>query len=329
MEQGSSAPAAMPANQPAESSAPENTSEQLLDGETIDEGSSESGEQTAAQTNPKVEAKVEKAADKVDAEKTKAGKYKVKVDGEEVELSQDELIKYAQLGKAGQKRMAEAAQIKKDAQELVRMLRENPESVLADPAVLGSDEEVVKLAQKILSRKLEDEQKSPELREKERLEKELEQLRKEAKEREERQQTEEYERLVQQQEAQIEEQITEALETSGMPKSPFILKRLADVMLAAAENEKDISPKQAMNIVKREMQKDLREYIEAMQEDALEEIVSAEKVKKLRQRQLSKLKAEQAKAAPAPTEVKETASAPAPESKKHKISMKDFIRNSR
>lgn len=333
----SSAPAA-PAAQSTE--APVNANNEaleLLEGESLDEGSESSSEANST-SNSKVEAKTEskgepsksevkKAAEKVDAKQVKGDpdKFTIKVDGQVLELSKDEMVKYAQLGKAGQARMEEAARIKTEAMQLVKMLRDNPEAVLADPYVLGSEEKVIELAQKILSKKMEDEQKSPEAREKERLEKELEELRQKVKQDEEQRQAAEYERMVQQQEAQLEEQITEALETSGLPKSPFVLKRLADVMIAAAENEKDISPKQALNIVKREMQKDIREYIDALQEDALEEFISAEKVKKLRNRQIAKLKAEQA-AAPKPTETKEVASAPVEAKKNEKINMRKFLR---
>lgn len=336
--EGNSAPSsAAPAAQSTDTSVNANSQEAaLLEGESLEEAVEASGEANssskeasskASSSGEPSKAEVKKAAEKVDAKPVKgdSDKYTIKVDGQVLELSKEEMVKYAQLGKAGQARMEEAARIKQEAQQLVDMLRKDPAAVLADPFILGSEDKVIELAQKILSKKLEDEQKSPEAKEKERLERELEDLRRKVKEDEEKRQADEYERMIQQQEAQLEEQITEALDSSGLPKSPFVLKRLADVMLAAAENDKDISPKQALNIVKREMQKDVREYIEALQEDALEEFISAEKVKKLRQRQLAKLKQEQA-SAPKPAEVKEVPSAPTEAKKVEKMSMKKFLR---
>lgn len=311
---------------------------ELLEGESLEEASDAPKEVIKA-SNDKVtevksdsksepsKAEVKKAADKVDAKqsKTDPDKFNIKVDGQVLELTKEEMVKYAQLGKAGQARMEEAARVKQEALQLVKMLRENPEDVLADPYILGSQEKVIELAQKILSKKLEDEQKSPEAKEKEQLQKELEELRRKDKEREEKLKADEYERLVQQQEQQLETQITEAFESSGIPRSPFVLKRLADVMISAAENNKDISPKQALNMVKKEMQNDIREYIEALQEDALEEFISAEKIKKLRQRQLAKAKAEQPIIAK-PAEVKDIASAPVEQKKPEKINMRKFLR---
>lgn len=335
MSEGSASAPAAPAAQSTQAPANANTeASQLLEGESLDEVVDSSGEANNASKGASSESsgeptktEVKKAAEKVDAKQVKGdpSKFAIKVDGEVLELSKEEMVKYAQLGKAGQSRMEEAARIKQEALQLVQMLRTDPESVLADPYILGSEDKVIELAQKILSRKLEDEQKSPEAKEKEKLERELEDLRRKVKDDEEKRQASEYERLIQQQEAQLEEQITDALETSGLPKSPFVLKRLADVMLAAAENEKDISPKQALNIVKREMQKDVQEYMNALGEDELETYISEEKVKKLRQRQLAKVKAAQA-SAPKPAEVKEFASAPVEIKKPEKINMKKFLR---
>jgi hypothetical protein len=305
-----------------------------LEGNQSSEESSSNGEALNASNEASSEGsepskkEVKQAAAKVDAKQSKADpeKYTIKVDGQLLELNKEEMVKYAQLGRAGQSRMEEAARIKQEAIQLVQMLRTNPEAVLADPNILGSEDKVIELAQKILSRKLEDDQKSPEVREKERLQRELEDLRAHMKQEEERRQAAEYERLVQQQEAQLEEQITEAFEASQLPKSPFVLKRLADVMITAAENNKDISPKQALNIIKKEMQRDIQQYIDVLPEDALEAYISAEKVKKLRDRQIAKAREATKAAAPKVAEVKEVASPSSEPAKKAKISMRDWLR---
>lgn len=306
---------------------------ELLEGETIDQSEESSGgaisasSGSSAKSSEPSKSEVKKAADKVDAKQAKGSsdKYTIKVDGQNLELSKDELVKYAQLGKAGQARMEEAARIKQEATQLVKMLRENPEAVLADPYVLGSEDKVIELAQKILARKEEDSKKSPEAREKERLERELEALREQVRADEENRKIEEYNRLVAQAESQLEEQITEAFESSQLPKSPFVLKRLTDVMIAASENNKEISPKQALSIVKKEMQKDIKDYMEALQEDALEEYISEQKLQKLRKRQLAKAK-QLAPKVEKPTEVREGASAPVEAKKVEKINMKKFLR---
>lgn len=322
-----SAPAA-----PASAEAPQNEgmdlqSEESVDtGEGLEEGGQEaSGSEGSPSKEPPKE--VKKAADKLDAEKVPGSKmYKLVIDGVEEEVNETELVKMAQKSKAADKKFSESAQIRKEAAQLVKMLREDPEAVLADPAILGSSDKVLELAQKILARKIEDEQKSPEVLRAEKAERELEQYRKEKKDSEERRQQEEYERMISEQEVQLEEQISEAISASGLPKSPILLKRMADVMISAAENDKDISPKQAMNIVKREMTKDLKEYFDLSPDEVLEELLGDNNIKRLRKRQLAKAKAAQAPNPSAPTQTKQVASPEKTEEKPKKENLRDWLR---
>lgn len=296
--------------------------------ESVEQNSAPEGDTNAApaadasKAPPKA---VKEAAKKVDAEKV-AGtqKYKLVIDGQEEELTQEQLVAYAQKAKASDKRFQESAQIRKEALELVQMLRTSPERVLADPAILGSNEKVVEFAKQILAKQMEESQKPETVRQKEKAERELQELRDQIKkEAEERKQTE-YETMVKQHEAQLEDQIQDAMEQSGLPKSPYVLKRLADVMISSLEYDKEITPKQAMNIVKREMQKDLKEYFDLTPEDALEELLG-DNLKRIRKRQVAKIKADQS--APSANQIKAPASTKV-ESKAvgSKTSVKDWLR---
>jgi len=277
----------------APAAAPEADTDAELSALEAEESTQEAASQS--QEAPKSAEPAAKAADKAakqeGAKKVDSDTYKIKVDGEELELSREEMIRYAQQGRAGQKRMAEAAQIKKEAIDLIDMLRSDPESILSDPAILGSKDEVIKFAQKILANQMEEEMKSPEMREKEQLQKEVEALRKQMKDEAESKSKAEYERLVAQEEEKLQNEINDAIDSSGLPASPFVLKRISDVLIMAAENNKQISPKQAMNIVKKEMQKDIQEYLKLSPDEALEELMGGDRIKSLRKKQLSKAKA--------------------------------------
>ena len=65
-------------------------------------------------------------------------RLKLKVDDREEELPEDEVIRLAQLGRGAGKRFAEAAEKSKQAEQFMRMLREDPKSVLSNPN-LGID----------------------------------------------------------------------------------------------------------------------------------------------------------------------------------------------
>lgn len=268
---------------------------ELLAGEESSSGSSAPQTKEAKAVKEAQEkldnAKTEKAKKEAEKELDKAiHKYKLKVDGEEVEWegSEEDLIKELQLSKKARKEIQNSKAMQKEIAQLVQMLKDNPEMVLADPAI-GIDP--LEFAKKVIQKRIEEEAKSPEQVEREKLERELEELREAKRKQEEDLKKELYEREVARYENQLEEQVEEALSTSGLPKSPYVLKRMTDVMLSGFENGKEISPKQALNIVKREMQNDMKQMFSTSAEDLLEELLGSDTLKRLNKRQLEKIRA--------------------------------------
>jgi hypothetical protein len=269
--------------------------EQQSQGQDSDEGdmAALAGEEANVKAAQKKLDNAKTAQAKKDAEKQleKAKlKYELKVDGEESdwEGSEEDLIRELQLSKKARKEIEKSSNVQKDVAKLVKMLKENPELVLMDPAI-GVDP--IEFAKKIIQQQIENESKSPDQVKREQLEKELEDLRSEKKRAEEEMRNEMYNRQVAKYEAELEESVEASLSASGLPKTPYILKRMTDVMLSGIENKKDISPKQALNIVKREMDKDLKEMFAVSGEDLLEELLGSDTLKKLNKRQLEKFRA--------------------------------------
>lgn len=324
------APASAPAPEAAAPAAA--NQEQSLEALEQEVGEAEAVAPAAAPAESKAEATkadAKAAADKLDAEKI-AGtkKYKIVTDGVEEEVTEKELIAMAQKAKSSDKRFQEASQIKKEAKQLLEMVKnpEQLEELLADPAIWGDQRKVVEFAQKVLAKQLENEQKSPEVLRAEKAEKELQMIRDQQKRDNEEREKAEYENFVATQAAQMETQIVEAIETSGMPKSPFVLKRVAQVLQSALQQDKQISPKQAMSIARREMEKDLKEFFEVAPDEVMESLINAEKIRSLRNRQLSKIKAAQKAAPDAPSKAKDVAEASSTPKKTEKINMRDFLR---
>jgi hypothetical protein len=219
-------------------------------------------------------------------------KYNLKVDGEEFEWegTDEDIVRELQLSRKARKDIQTAKEYQKEVQSLVQLLKENPAAVLSDPAI-GID--VKEFAQQIINEQLEQEMKSPEQIEAERQQKELEELRAKIKEEEELRKKVEYEREVERQEADIQEKFIQALDESDMPNSPYLVKRMADVMLTGVNHGKNITPKQALNIVRKEMRKDLSDMFAASKEDLLEELLGSDTVKRFNKYQLGKYKKSQ------------------------------------
>lgn len=290
------------------------------------DSSEESSEgQEAKDSATKAEKEIAKASEKeVEAAKQSLKrKYKLKVDGEELdaELTDEEVARELQLAKKARKEIQSASEIKKEAALLLELLKTDPKRVLSDPSI-GMD--VVKFAQDILSQEIEEQKKDPAVREKEKLERELEEMRKQMKEEKEAREKEEYDRMVKQAEADLEEKVQEALDTSGLPKSPYILKKMADVMVSALSvHGKEISPKQAMNIVKKEMMKDIKELFDASPDDVLEELIGNNNIKRISKTRLAKVK----KSVPTADSIKPVAEKQVEEKAPDKISIKDWLRS--
>lgn len=249
---------------------------------TEEEGSEEPGKE------PKKETKAQ-------AERRK--KLKVKVDGreeeEEFDLDDDErLVKDRQLAKVAQKRMAEYAQLQKEVREWIEQLRSNPRAVLEDPN-LGLD--LKQLAASIMQEDIENSQKSPEQLEREKIEKELRDLKAQREKEQEDFRQKEFERLQEREFERIDTLMTQAIEKTDLPKSPYVIKKMADHMIAAAHAGYDVNPEDVMPLVREEIMEDVKSMFSVMPEEVIEKMLGKEMIAKLRKRSLAK-----AKAAPVP-----------------------------
>jgi hypothetical protein len=90
-------------------------------------------------------------------------KYKYKADGKEIEeeLDDNELSGRLAFSKAADKRMKEAADTRKQAEDLFRKLKENPMEILSDDRIMGN-KNFREIAEKYLVEQLQMEQMSPE-----------------------------------------------------------------------------------------------------------------------------------------------------------------------
>lgn len=226
-------------------------------------------------------------------------KYKLKVDGKEEEMEFDpsneqELIKHLQMSKVAQKRMAEAAESKKhseslkgDVEEFLQLLRTNPEYVLKDPNI-GVD--LKAFAQKIMDNEAQEEAKSPEQKEREALMQQLEAAQKKLEATEKEKQHQQMERLQNEAAVELERDIMKAVEGAELPKSPYYVKRMADMMLLALNQGIDLSAADVVQVVKKQSMEDMKQILGNLPEDVIEAMLGKDKISSLRKRYLSKVK---------------------------------------
>lgn len=318
------APVAESAPAPAESNDTSEVVESSEEGDAI----AESSEAKPAAEAKKEEAKIAK----------KIKQLKLKVDGKEVledlpfEIDEDNkavleyMTKQAQMSKAAQKRMAESAEYKKQLDrvgEYLQAAKGNPKKIRELVKDLGVNEK--ELAAMIVEEEIENQKKTPAELEKEALLRELQDL-KDKNERDKKDsESKEYERLVANEAERYNSMFEKALSTSGLPKTEYTVKRIADYMLLANSKGYDVSADDVIPLIKEEMQSDIRKLFDSSPEDFIEELLGKENLGRLRKRNLAKAK--QAPPPPINKNIVDSGSkAPSKEEAKAKESFRDYFK---
>jgi hypothetical protein len=257
-------------------------------------------------------------------------KFKLKVDGQEIEeeidLSDEESIKkHLQLSKVAQKRMQESAMLQKDVETFIQQMQKDPINAISQLGVNFDS-----LAEQYVNQKLEELEKSPEQLEREKQIKELEELKAEREELRQKAEQAEQKRLQEKYVAEIDNDIDAALSDSNfqLPKSPYVVKRMAETMMLAMEKGyHNVKAKDILPVVEKQFHSDFQEMFGRLPEEVIEQMMGKNTVDRLRKYRVSK--ARKAKTQTARQIAKETGQSSKgkePQSQE-KIPMKDFFKN--
>lgn len=267
---------------------------------------------------------LELEAKKAEARAEKLRK-KLKVGGKEIEVDEDELVKRAQMGFSAEEKWQEAAKMRKQVESFINMLQQDPATALEK---MGFD--VDALAEARIRQRIEEMQKSPEQLELERIRRENEQIKAERERERQQLQQAEMQRMQEQFAVQIDNEITEALDSPefGLPKNPYFVKRIADVMIYGLKNGKDISAKRAAEIVRDEVQTEWREMFQVAPDETFEKLIGKDRLNKYRRAKIkTKAKAPVTTAEIKPTGTKEIKQAQSNQTEKAKMRARDFFKN--
>lgn len=244
---------------------------------------SEESEKTAKSTEEISDADAEKAAEEIEEA---VRKWKVKVDGQELEVDEDELKRGYQKSKAAQKRFQEAAKLKKQADQIIQSLKSAPAKVLEK---LGVD--VHKFAEDIILEEIELEKLTPEQKKIRELEIKLKEKEEaEKKEKEEREQAE-YAKMKEQFETELEGQILDALQDGGLPKNAFTVKRMISYLNRAFDyGYENITPADIIEVVRSDYETELQQILGAYDGDTLLKKIPKEVLHKIREADVKQTK---------------------------------------
>lgn len=216
-------------------------------------------------------------------------KFKYKADGADVEeeLDEAEVGNRLSLAKAAQKRMQEAANVQRQTKAFYEALQKDPLSVLTDPKVMGS-EKFQQLAEQFLSKKLAEQMLTPEERAQQEKEARLAKYEQEEAKRNEEAKQAKAKQLEDHYAKQYEQTIMTALQSSSLPKNPFTVKRMAELMQKNIQHGLDLGPQALAQLVKEDYQSELRHLVSGADPEAILGMFGEDLSNKIRKHDLSK-----------------------------------------
>lgn len=222
-------------------------------------------------------------------------KLKLKFNGREIEEDlpfeieekhADWMTKQRQMAMLGQHKSQEYNQLEREVGAFIEQLR-NPATrrkALSNPAI-GMD--IKEFAAQVLQEEIEESQKSPEQIREEELTRQLEELRAERETEKEAASRQELERLTDREFERYDNLMSSALESSDLPKSPYVVKKMTEYMIEAVENGMDIEPKHILPLIRNEMLGDVQEMLRSMPPEMVEQILGNDIISALRKNRVA------------------------------------------
>lgn len=256
-------------------------------------------------------------------------RMKFKINGKDVEREidlgdEDSLRELLQKGFASDERFQSASQLEKQMRQYAQLLQQDPIQ-----ALIAAGHDPDKLTESYMKKRVEDLSKSPEQLKLEQLQRELEKERQSREALEQEKLTAEQSRIEAEYSRQLDDEITSGLTGSDLPKSPYVVKRIAEnLMLGIEQGNENITVQDVLPIVERQIKEEIRQMFEAMPEDVIEKTLGNNVSTKLRKRRISKMpKVPDTASNVKATGQSEINKAKAKEEPKAIIKAKDFFKN--
>jgi hypothetical protein len=125
---------------------------------------------------------------------------------------------------------------------------------------------------------------------------------------------------------ELENEIVQAIEIGQLPKSTYISKKIADLAYIAYANGINLSINDIIPFVKQQYKKDLSEMLGVLNDDEVEMLVSKERIRQIRNKQIQSVKPKDS-APKAPLKTQDTGSSSKKSDDVKKIKAKDFFKS--
>jgi hypothetical protein len=218
--------------------------------------------------------------------------YKAIVDGQEIEVTMEELLGGFQKARSSNKRFQEASALSKKATDERDRLKEDPVQALLDSGLNMEDVKnlIYSNAQRLLDEDDTENGLTEEQKENRLLKAENEKFKAEREAKEKADEDKETQSEQAKLEAEIETEFIQILETEGITASPQAIIRMAQLMSMAADNNYDMSTKEAAEYYKEEQAESFAAQLGGLSAEQLESILGKDAADGLRRHSVSKVK---------------------------------------
>lgn len=208
-------------------------------------------------------------------------KLKLKIDGKEEEIDENEAAVLAQKGRASERRFQEAAAVRKEAQDVIAWLKQNPAEAMKK---LGVDPR--KFSEEFLVDALQREAESPAQKEVRENREKLAAYEKKDKEREASEKKAQEAKIAEdkrqvdgKRQREIMERFdvafTAALDKSGLPKNAYTIKRMAELQRANLRAKGEFTPDQLAKIVAEDYNTETKHRTSGLEGEKLLEFIAS------------------------------------------------------
>jgi primosomal protein N' len=211
--------------------------------------------------------------------------FKVKVDGNDREVSEEELLRGYSHGTAAQERMRQANETRQMAEEVLKVFKENPKEAFKR---LGVDAKA--FAEAVLSEHMEDSMLTDDQREMRRLKNWEKDMKSKEDASKAEQQAAAEAKFREEVSQQLQDSIVATLNTSGLPRNEYTVGRMAYYMDAAiSAGFTNITPADIIGHVKQEYQSDVKNLLSSVPESELLSFLGDDFTKKTVKAHLAKV----------------------------------------
>lgn len=207
---------------------------------------------------------------------TQARMYKVMVDGQELDVDENELRRGYAHNRAASKRMEEAAMARKEAVEAIKLLKENPKAAMEQ---LGLSPR--QFAEMIINEELSDAMLSPEQKELRSYKQKVEQFENERRQAQQTYEQQQMEEEINRQTESIQGEIINVLDSAGLPKTERTIGRIVYYMQSAIEAGYNVSPKDVIDQVKQDYRYDINSLLGGLPEEVLETFLGKDMISRI------------------------------------------------